>query len=313
MGIGDVSVVTGAFSFTGRYITARLLAQGTEVRALTRHPDRRHPFGDRVPASLLDFRQPKELVAGLRGATTLFNTYWIRYEYGRVTFDGAVKNTRILAEAAREAGVRKIVHISATNSFLDSTTPFCRGKAHQERAIIDSGVPYAILRPTLIYGKEDILVNNIAWFIRTFPFFTVPGSGDYRVQPIYVDDVAEAAVGMAMRSDLPIEDIGGPEIFTFNDLIRTMGETIGLKVRIVHIPPSLAYVSTRTVGLALNDIILTRDEIQALMGGLLVTNHPARGKTVFSDWIAKHAATLGRKYTSGRRRYFSGLSKGLSS
>lgn len=312
MGSKEVNVVTGAFSFTGRYIAARLLAQGKTVRTLTRHPHRIHPFGDRVSASVLDFADPKHLVASMRDASTLYNTYWIRYEYGRVTFDEAVKNTGILISAARAAGVKKIIQISVANASSDSTVPFYRGKGLQEEVVIASGLPYGIVRPTLIYGQEDILVNNVAWFLRKFRAFGVPGSGNYRVQPVHVDDVAEAAVNTADGKDNRTRDIVGPEILAFNDFVRVIGDSIGCKVRISHSRPAMAYAFSRAIGYALRDVIMTWDEMQGLMGSLLVSKYRPTGKTVFSKWIAEHAATLGRRYTSGRKRYFRGLAKGLS-
>ena len=140
----------------------------------------------------MDFSDRAGLVRSLRGASVLYNTYWVRFNHGRSTFDQAVDNSRVLIQAAKEAGVRKIVHVSIANPSLDSHLPYYSGKARVEKAIVDSGVPYAILRPTVVFGVGDILINNIAWFARRFPVFAIPGTGRYLLQPIFVEDLRGA-------------------------------------------------------------------------------------------------------------------------
>ena len=198
-----MNVVTGAFGYTGRYIARKLLSDGRKVRTITGHPDRENPFGDQVKAYPLDFSNPSALAETLSGATTLYNTYWVRFPRGGATFDTAVENIKTLVKAAKQAGVQRIVHISITNPSADSTLGYFRGKALVEEAIIGSGLAYSIIRPTLIFGAEDVLINNIAWFLRKFPFFAVPGDGEYLVQPVHVEDVAEAAVNSAESMRTP--------------------------------------------------------------------------------------------------------------
>ena len=171
------SVVTGAFGYIGKYIARHLLDRGEQVTTITAHPDKPNPFGANVKAFPYNFDRPDELTASLQGAATLYNTYWVRFEYGGVTFRQAVQNTVTLFNCAKAAGIRKIVHISVTHASPDSRLPYYAGKGLQESALINSGVPYSIVRPTLVFGKEDILVNNIAWLIRTFPVFPIFGSG----------------------------------------------------------------------------------------------------------------------------------------
>jgi NADH dehydrogenase len=175
-----LAVVTGAFSYTGRSITRLLLARGQDVRSLTNHPDRPNPFGQQVKAFPYGFDRPDALTRTLEDTATLYNTYWIRFPHGGLTFDQAVANSRTLFRAAKAAGVGKIIHISVTNASSRSPLPYFRGKGQVEEALAKSGVPYAILRPTLIFGPGDILINNIAWLLRRFPVFALPGSGDYR-------------------------------------------------------------------------------------------------------------------------------------
>ena len=300
----DIDVVTGAFGYTGKYITERLLAAGRSVRTLTGHPGRPNPFGGRVSVFPFNFDRPADLVESLRGADTLFNTYWVRFARGDTTFDVAVENTKTLLRAAKEAGIRKIVHISITNPSEDSPLPYFRGKAVLERAIVDSGLSYAIIRPTVIFGREDILINNIAWLLRRSPVFAIPGNGEYRLQPVSVDDVADMAVRAAREAGNTVFDAAGPEIFTFNELVRLLADKTGSRARIVHLPSGPALLASRLIGLAVRDVVLTGDEVAGLTSGLLISRGPPTGSTRLSDWLDENAAVLGTRYASELERHY---------
>ena len=300
----ELNVVTGAFGYTGRYIARRLLSAGQEVRTLTGHPERVNPFGGRVKAYPLDFGDADALARNLSGATTLYNTYWIRFPRGNTTFDTAVENTKTLVNAAKQAGVQRIVHISITNPTPDSPLGYFRGKALVEEAIIDSGLAYSIIRPTLIFGAEDVLINNIAWFLRKVSIFPVPGDGNYSVQPVHVEDVAEAAVAAAEQGETGVLDCVGPEIYTYEEMIRLIARSVGSKARIVHLPPNLALLFSKIAGLLVRDVVLTRAEIDGLMAGLLVSDGPPNGQTSFSGWLEENGDTLGRRYASEMRRHY---------
>src|SRR6202521_1288202 len=234
-GAQELDVVTGAFGYTGKYITRRLLDAGRRVRTITGHPKRPNCFGKQVEIAPMDFGDRAGLIRSLQGASILYNTYWVRFNHGRATFDEAVANSRVLIQAAREAGVHRIVHLSIANPSLDSHLPYYSGKALVEQAIMDSGLPYLILRPTVIFGIEDILVNNIAWFVRHFPVFAIPGSGKYQIQPIFVEDIADLAVSAARQEDNLVLDAVGPEIFTFEDLVRLIATGVGSKTGLIHV------------------------------------------------------------------------------
>src|SRR5436305_3130230 len=161
--MSTVDVVTGAFSYTGRFVAPRLLGRGRAVRTMTNHRDRSSPLAGRIEVFRLDFNRPSGLIAALRGADTLYNTYWVRSNHGAASFEQAVRNTGVLIDAAREAGVRRVVHISIANPDK-SNRPYYRGKAALEAGVRASGISYAILRPTLLFGHGDVLINNIAWF-----------------------------------------------------------------------------------------------------------------------------------------------------
>jgi uncharacterized protein YbjT (DUF2867 family) len=300
----DLDVVTGAFGYTGKYITRRLLDSGRRVRTITGHPKRANSFGNDVEIASLDFGDRAGLVRSLRGASVLYNTYWVRFNHGRATFDEAVTNSRALIQAATEAGVRRIVHLSIANPSLDSHLPYYSGKALVEKAIVDSGLSYAILRPTVIFGVEDILINNIAWFARHFPLFAIPGSGRYQLQPIFVEDLADLAINSARQENNLVLDAVGPEIFAFKDLVEQIALAVGAKPKFIHVRPRAALQLLRLVGPIVGDVILTREEIEGLMANLLVSKHPAPGQTLFSVWLAKNAAVLGSRYTSELQRHY---------
>ena len=301
---GEFDVVTGAFGYTGKYIARRLLGAGRRVRTLTGHPKREHEFGDRVEIAPLDFREPAALVRALRGAQVLFNTYWVRFPHGRATFDEAVINSRMLIQAARDAGVAKIVHLSIANPSLDSRLAYYSGKAQVESAILDSGLSYAILRPTVIFGPEDILINNIAWFTRRFPVFAVPGDGRYELQPIFVEDLADLAIREAQNANNRVVDAVGPQTFSFEGLVRQIAHAVGANPRLLHVSPRAALRMLRLAGLILGDVILTPQEIEGLMANLLVSKCPPAGRTRFSAWLAQNAGALGRRYSSELQRHY---------
>ncbi len=302
----DLAVVTGAFSYTGRYVTRRLLDEGVRVRTLTRSPDAKDPFGGRVEVTSLDFSDPDGLCHSMRGAGVFYNTYWVRYAHGRITFDLAVENTRTLFETVKRAGVGRIVHFSVTNPSSESGLPYFRGKAQVEDMLKGLGVPYAIIRPTLVFGDGDLLLNNMAWALRRFPVFPVCGNGDYPVQPVCVEDLATQAVKAGSQSENSVADAAGPDTFTFEALLRLLASSVGVRARLVHTPPSVGLALTRLVGLLMRDMALTRDEVVGLMDGLLTSGEPPTGTTRLSDWLADNADGLGRRYVSELRRNFRG-------
>jgi len=297
-------VVTGAFGYTGKYITRRLIATGKPVRTLTGHPNRHNPFGEQVDVAPLAFDDPDELVRSLRGAATLFNTYWVRFPHGQVTFDKAVENTKTLIKAACDAAVRRIVHLSITSASGESHLPYFKGKGLVETAIMASGLSYAIIRPAVIFGDGGILINNIAWLLRHLPVFVVPGRGDYRLQPVFVEDLAELAVQLADKHENTITDAIGPEVLTFDECVRLIADTVHRRARIIHLRPWLAHLLSRPIGHLVDDVMLTRDEMDGLMGNLLVSDGPPTAPTRLSDWLSEHADSVGSQYISELKRHY---------
>ena len=290
--------VTGAFGYLGKYITARLLNQGHEVITLTNSPHRTNPFGGKVSAFPFNFDSPEKLEESLQGVSVLFNTYWVRFNHQTFSHAEAVDNTLTLFKAAKAARVKRIVHISITNPSEASPLEYFSGKARFERALVESGIPHAILRPTVIFGKEEILFNNIAWMLRNFPIFGVFGKGNYRVQPVYVDDLAALAVEYGEKTGNFVINAVGPETFTYRELVKTIGSIIGKPRPIVSLPPYLGYLAGLFLGKIMNDVVITMPEIEGLMSDLLRVDTPPAAPTRFTDWARRHADTLGLKYTN---------------
>lgn len=298
--------VTGAAGYTGKYIARLLLARGDAVRSLTGHPDRPNPFDRPIETLPLSFDDPDALARGLEGADTLFNTYWVRVAYGDMTHERAAGHLRTLFGAAKAAGVRRVVHVSITNAAPDSPLPYFRGKAMVEKALRESGLSHAILKPTIVFGKEDILLNNIAWMLRRFPVFPIPGTGEYRLQPIYAGDLAQLAVDAGDREDDLEMDAVGPDIFTYTELARLLAQKTGASCSLLRLAPSVAMIGAKLLGLALRDVVLSEDEMAGLTGDLLVSKSgdPPPGETRLADWLDENAETLGREYSSELDRHY---------
>ena len=298
--------VTGATGYTGRYITRLLLEQGHTVQSITGHPERHNPFGDQVPLHPFNFDQPDRLAETLASTDTLFNTYWIRVNYGGRTHEQCVEHTRVMFEAAKAAGVRRIVHISITNPDPSSDLPYFRGKGQLEDALRNLGVSYAILRPTVLYSTEDILLNNIAWTVRKFPLVLLPGNGQYGIQPIFVEDLAQLAIQYADGAENIELDAVGPEVFTYAQLVRLVRDQTGSRCWVAPSPKPLTHLAGRALGWFLNDIVLTKDEIKGLSQGLLVSKSDQRAPapTRLTEWLEQNAQHLGTHYANEVSRHY---------
>ncbi len=255
MTAGELQIVTGAFGYTGQYIARRLVAAGCRVRTLTNSVHRANAFGGRVEAAPFHFDDPDRLEESLRGAAVLYNTYWVRLNRAGFSHALAVENTRKLISSARRAGVRRFVHVSITNPSEESDLEYFRGKAILERTLQSSGLSYGILRPAVIFGNEDILINNIAWILRRFSIFGVFGDGGYRLQPIFVDDLAKLAVELGHGRDNRIVDAIGPETFTYRELVCTIGTALGRPRPMSSLPPWLGYAIGTIVGRLRGDVL----------------------------------------------------------
>lgn len=298
--------VTGATSFTGRFIAQRLVDGGHQVRDLTRAPRSPHPLGGSASSFVLDFDHRDRLATSLDGVDTLYNTLWIRFERGLITYAWAIERSRILFDAARRAGVRRIVHISVVNASPDAPTAYFRAKAVVEQALVDSGVSHAIVRPTVTFGPGDILVNNLAWTLRRFPAFGIPGDGRYPIQPVHVEDVADVAVRAGAATDNVTLDAGGPDIFAFNDFVALVRRAVGSRSLVVHLPVAASLAAAGLIGLIVRDVVLTRHEVTELQERLMFSSQAPAGTVHLADWLSQHADALGRRWSSELDRHYRG-------
>ena len=296
-----LDVVTGAFGYSGRAIADLLEESGRRVRTLTNHA---RPGPTAIETRPLDFSDPAGLVSSLSGATTLYNTYWVRFPHGASDHPRAVANSRVLFDAAREAGVQRIVHVSITNPSLDSPYPYFRGKAEVEEALTQAGVSRAVVRPAVLFGGDGVLINNIAWLLRRLPVFAVGGDGSYRLRPIHVEDLGRLCVTLGRQRTDQIVDAVGPERPTFGELVGIIREAVGATARIIHLPGALMPSLARVLGLVLRDVLLTEEEYRAMADGLADTQGPPSGDTSLSSWIAGNASSLGRRYANELDRHF---------
>ena len=294
-----VHALTGAFGYSGRYIARRLIHAGKTVRTLTNSPDRTGEFQGQIQAFPFAFDNPQSLTESLQNVSVLYNTYWVRFNHRTFNHSIAVENTLKLFEAAKKAGVKKIVHTSITNPSLDSSLEYFSGKATLEQALIESGIAYTILRPTVLFGKEDILINNIAWMLRRFPVFGVFGDGQYKLQPIFVDDFAALAVEKGNNNNNEIINAIGPETFTYRELVDTMATIILQKKRtILSVPDWFGLAVGKIIGLFTSDVVITKAEIEGLKSNLLYVDAPPAGTTRLTDWLRENRETIGTRYAS---------------
>ena len=294
-----VHAVTGAFGFSGKYITMQLLEKGHRVITLTGSPKRPDPFNGQVKTRPFRFDNVQAMARELSDVAVLYNTYWVRFNHRDFSYAEAMQNTITLFKGAKLAGVEKIVHISVTNANENSSLEYFRSKGVLERILRESGLPYAILRPATVFGHEDTMFNNMAWSLRKFPVFAIFGNGQYHIQPIYVEDLARIAVEQGQETKNTLIHAVGPENLTYLEFVKTMCALLGIKRTIITIPPVLCFLAGMVIGKIVNDVFVTREEIEAIVRGYLeVSEAVPTGNTRISDWIRDNANTLGRTYFS---------------
>lgn len=302
--------VTGAFGYSGKAITELLLARGDQVRTLTNSPKREHSFGSKVEVHPLAFEDDTALERSLAGCEILVNTYWVRFNHRLFTFEQAVRNTQRLFAAAKRAGVRRIVHTSILKPDDGRGLAYYDGKMQLERDLEGTGLPHAIVRPGVLFGRGDILVNNIAWVFRHMPVFGIFGDGRYELAPLHVEDFArivvraiDADAGLAIHGDGGrVIDCHGPQRFMYRDLVKQVGEIIGIRRPMMRVSPGVGYAVSKVLNPFVKDVIITREEIDGLMRGLLWSAKPSLGTIQLTKWAREHAANLGTKYASEVQR-----------
>lgn len=303
-----MDVVTGAFSYSGAAVATELVRRGHRVRTLTNHPPR-NAAG--VPAELaglevagLTLTDPEGLRRSLTGVDTLYNTYWVRFPRGEVTFDTAVRGSAALITAAAQAGVRRVVHVSITHADASSALGYFRGKGQVEDLLRSSGLSYAVVRPAILFGGQGVLVNNMAWFLRHSPVVLYGGDGSYRVRGIHVRDLASLMVDLGGQQEDVTLDAVGPESLTFLELLQHLRTAVGARTLLAPCPLAAFPAVTWTLGRLMRDVVLTREEWTAMVSGLADSTAEATGTTRITEWIADNGPRLGTRYAHELHRHF---------
>lgn len=295
-------VITGAFGYSGKTITENLLADGYDVKTLTNSTHKPNPFGNKIEVAPLSFNDPQKLTASLAGYDVLINTYWVRFNHKKFNHESAVENTKALFDCAKKAGTRRIIHVSITNPSTESDLEYFKGKGILENYLQDSGMDYSIVRPAVLFGKQDILINNIAWMIRHLPVFGVFGKGDYKLQPIHVDDFADIIISEIEKTENAIINAIGPETFSYKELVKSIMKILKIKKKVFNAPPYIGYLAGRLISFLKKDVTITRPEIKGLMDNLLYVETAPTGQIKLTDWVKENRDTLGVNYNSELQR-----------
>lgn len=293
--------VTGAFSYSGKFIAKMLLEKNEKVITLTNSTDRDNFFNNEIQKFPLNFNNLESIEKALSNAHTLYNTYWVRFNTKTITHKDAFNNTIKLFDAAKKAGVQKIIHISILNPDKNSSADYYKYKALLEEYLFNLGVSYTILQPTIIFGEGDSLINNIAWTLRKFPILAIFDFGKAKLQPISVLDLASLAV-----NHNPIENeiinANGPETYTYLELLKLIKKNIGSKNIFIPTPHLLAFLGIWTTGKILGDQILTYDEMKGLLANKLYSEKISLGKCKLSEYIQENASKLGISYINETKK-----------
>jgi NADH dehydrogenase len=306
----QTDVVTGAFGYSGAAIARELRAAGHEVRTLTGHP-RGGPEADGIDTRPLDFTDAGALATDMAGAHTLYCTYWVRFPHGSATRESAVANSKTLFDAAKRAGIERIVYVSILHADTASPYPYFSGKGQVEQHLKASGVPYAIARPAILFGSSadrgvsaSVLLNNIAWLVRHLPVFGIGDGGGYRIRPIHVDDLARLLVELGARQDSVTVDAVGPDAPTFREMVSAIRTATGSRSLLAPVPGWLMPPMAAMLGAALRDVVLTKEEYESMKAGLADSDAPATGGESLTEWIARHGDELGRVYANELDRHY---------
>lgn len=306
------NLITGAFSFSGRYIAEELLKLGEHVETLTGHPNPKNPHYDQIIVKPYNFDDFDALIESFRGIDTFYNSYWIRFPYKGMNWKKAIENCNKLFKACKIAGVKKIVHISVTNCTVDSPYSYFRGKALVEELLKKCGVPYTILRVAWFYEDGDILVNDVAWLLRHLPVFGLFEYGTYKLQPISAKSLAKLAVESRYQGEKTINqnkiiNAIGPETYTWKEFVLAINKTMGSKTLIVPFPGFTGIVpiiASTILGMALHDRLLTLEEIKSLEDNLCLTTDQPVGKRSFKKWLRRNSKLIGLEWHNEVKRHY---------
>jgi uncharacterized protein YbjT (DUF2867 family) len=236
--------VFGGTGFLGRRIVRCLLWRGFDVRVATRHPETVQAVfrsDEPVPSAVAaDVHDEAAVAAALAGAFGAVNAVSLYVETGQVSFgavhvDGAAR----IAGCAREVGIKRLVHVSGIGANPESNAPYIRARGRGELAVVRASGAVTLVRPAVMFGPDDAFLTRLVKLVRTLPVYPMFGRGQTRLQPVHVDNVAEAIARVLDRpdgADRPCYELGGPRIYTYQELLQSIAGEMGIHIRTVPMP-----------------------------------------------------------------------------
>ncbi len=287
---GALATVFGGSGFVGRYTVRALAKRGARIRAAVRRPDlagHLQPMGavGQIHPVQANLRYPESVKAALEGSDVAVNLVAVLAASGRQTFKALhVEGARALARAAREAGVRQLVHVSAIGAYEDARSDYARTKGQGEKAVLEEFPEAVIIRPSIVFGPEDEFYNRFAALAQIAPFLPLIGGGHTKFQPVYVADLADAIVAAidGKGAGKSAFEIGGPEVKTFREILDDVQNWTGRQRPYVHLPFALAKLQAILTWPLPNSLRpITLDQVRLLQSDNVVSKAAiAEGRTL---------------------------------
>lgn len=267
--------IYGGSGFVGRYIARRMAKAGWRVRVAVRRPNealfvRTYGVVGQVEPVLCNIRDDASVASVMQGADAVVNCVGVLAETGKNTFDAVqADGPERIARLAKEAGITRMVHVSAIGADVDSDSDYARTKAVGEDGVLKHQPDAMIVRPSIVFGPEDDFFNRFAGMTRMGPVLPVIGA-DTRFQPVYVDDVAQAVVKGVLGEAQGVYELGGPVTMTFRELMSLMLDVIRRRRLVLNIPFFAARIMAfgfdmlQAVSLGLVKSMVTRDQVKNL-------------------------------------------------
>jgi uncharacterized protein YbjT (DUF2867 family) len=264
-----VALVTGATGFLGRRVVQELLEHNYEVRCLVHSPGRERIFPPRsVDVQYGSVTDPDALASAFQGVDQVVHLVAVIRQRKGATFDqiNHQGTANVVAAAKQAGGVRHFVHVSAIGAANNRRYPYLYSKRQGEQEVINGGLPYTILRSSLMFGEGDEFINALAALVKAFPLVPVVGMGRNRLQPIAAKDVAKCIALTLARDDLNGRtiEIGGPEQLSYNEIVGVVARTMGKRRLRVHIPVFLMRLNVALMELVLPRPPITTEELRML-------------------------------------------------
>jgi len=264
--VGEVVTVFGGTGFLGRRVVRHLRDKGFSVRIATRHPRSSSGGDPEVQPIAADVREQESIAAAVKGATGVVNAVSLYVERGTDTFNALhVAAAQRLAEEARKAGAERLIQISGIGADATSSSPYIRARGQGEQAVRAAFPNAEVIRPAVMFGPDDAFLNTLVQLLRRLPIYPMFGRGQTRLQPADVEDVGEAVARLMQRT--PAEAImvecGGPRVYTYEELLRTIGSAANMKPVLAPVPLA-AWHALAWIAEVLPGAPVTRNQVELM-------------------------------------------------